>query len=122
MSLTASIKVSGTTIDVKGIAVIRKATGLPISEIRARVASGCPIVECPPSDSNGIAEIVKLGQELKSVGINTQAHLGTHKMAMEYFVNRLRTEKDDITHQGREDMYEDEPWWNLDLSQCEDEA
>ena len=102
MSLTASIKVSGTTIDVKGIAVIRKATGLPISEIRARVASGCPIVECPPSDSNGIAEIVK--------------------MAMEYFVNRLRTEKDDIMHQGREDMYEDEPWWNLDLSQCEDEA
>lgn len=78
------------------------------------------MVEFDQSDTDGWATIVQMGHALEAKGIATQAYLGAFPFPLSYFVNRLRSEKEDIIEEGREDMYEDEPWWNLDLDQFEE--
>lgn len=120
MEDSCSLRICQSSINVKALSAVRKATKLSLSEIRDRVSSGEPIVEYGDVDCNGWATLLILSKELLSLGVETQTYLDDEPTPLSYFVNSLAAEKEDILNEGNESLYEDEPWWGLDLSEYEE--
>lgn len=119
MSDKCCIKVTTQSVDAKAIVAIHKLTGLSLADIKTRVSLNAPIAEFEQSDMNGWAAIVQLSVALEALDTSVQAYLGDIPFPTSYFINRLQSAKEEIADDGEEDVYQDEPWWNLDLSKFE---
>ena len=107
MEDSCSLRICQSSINVKALSAVR-------------VSSGEPIVEYGDVDCNGWATLLILSKELLSLGVETQTYLDDEPTPLSYFVNSLAAEKEDILNEGNESLYEDEPWWGLDLSEYEE--
>lgn len=115
MATTYSLLIDQGDLNAKAISVVRKHLGIAIGEIRRRVAAGEPVYECEVTDNNGIALIVALDRDLDAVGVSDHVLRGTRKVGAVYLENVLRERREDVVADGEEGLFEEEPWWTLDL-------
>lgn len=100
MASTYAIKLLEKAPSAKVISTVRKATGLPLSEIKSRAIEGRYILECDCSDDEGLRNIIDLFISLG--GLNAPAELFWHDNpeSIEVFVNILASHEDTAKELG----------------------
>lgn len=115
MGTKCGIKAAGRVENVRALSVVRKITGLPLTEAKRRLESGAPIVEYAQSDASGWLVIVRLSIALDTIGVSTQTYAEGRPRPVSYFVDRLRTERPELFRPATADPLDDDDWWDLDL-------
>ena len=69
MEITIGIKLTANKIPAKASMAIKKATNLPLGDIKQRAEKGDYIFECSVVDDEGLKLINSLKRELQSLGV-----------------------------------------------------
>lgn len=100
MEITNAVKLPSSDLPAKAIAVIRKATGLSISEIRLRAANGASIIESDLSDDESLADIIALYGKLRVLGIQPLLYQGGREVSIDFFANVADAHRDTAKEVG----------------------
>ncbi len=103
MAITNGIKVVTRPLPAKAVAAIRRATGLPISEIQRRAGSGEYLVEKGLSDDRGLLEMIELAEDLSELGVEAELFQGGYERPMEFMRNVYRSHRETAREVGLEE-------------------
>ena len=103
MAITNGIKVTASTLPAKAIAVIRKATGLPICEIKQRAQNGAYLIEKGLSDDKSLLTMIKLADDLSEYGVEVEFYQADHKRPLDFMKNVYTSHRETAEELGLED-------------------
>lgn len=84
MAIANAITVSTSNLPAKAIAVIRKATGLSISDIKNHAQTGDYLIERGLSDDKSLLAMIRLAEDLESLGVETEFYQGGMKKSLDF--------------------------------------
>lgn len=87
MAITNAIAVSTTSLSAKAISVIRKATGLSISDIKRHAQVGDYLIERGLSDDKSLLVMIRLAEELELLGVEAELYQGGMKKSLDFMKN-----------------------------------
>lgn len=87
MTFNNAIKLPVGDISTKAIIEVRKATGLPLAEIKKRASEGVDLIEADLSDDDSLHAIISLYDALVSVGENPVLFQGGREVSIDFLRN-----------------------------------
>lgn len=103
MTITNGIKITTKSLPAKAIAAIRKATGLPISEIKQCAGSDMYLIERGLSDDKSLHTIIDLAEELSKLDVKVELYQGGYKRSPEFMKSVYQTHRETAQEVGLEE-------------------
>ena len=103
MAITNAITVSTSNLPAKAIAVIRKTTGLSISDIKSHAQTGDSLIERGLSDDKSLLAMIRLAEDLESLGVETEFYQGGMKKSLDFMKNVYAAHKETAREVGLDD-------------------
>ena len=103
MAITNGIKISPRSLTAKAIGIIRKSTGLPISEIKKRADCGEYLIEEDLSDDKSLLMMIRLAEELPAYDVRVELYQGGCERPLEFMKNIYESHRETAREVGLED-------------------
>ncbi len=103
MAITNGIKISSQPLSAKAIGIIRKSTGLPISEIKKRADCGEYLIEKDLSDDKSLLTMIELAEELLAHDVRAELYQGGHERPLEFMKNVYESHRETAREVGLEE-------------------
>ena len=100
MAITNAIVVSTPNLPAKAITVIRKATGLSISDIKRHAQAGDYLIEKGLSDDKSLLAMIHLSEDLESLGVEIEFYQGGMKKSLDFMKNVYAAHKETAREVG----------------------